>query len=136
MICTGSHGTPGGQGTADLNFQAVPGDSVSFRAVSIYDNSDDAVIIYGIKYWQGDNVFNQFVPNLVKRQRAVMPDTNTDNGLPAILSSFNFTSLDSRVKNAGKEFFYVYIALYTLADDGETQNLYGYFYWDPSITVS
>ncbi len=136
MICTGSRGVISGQGSADLNFKANPGDEVAFTGVSIYDNSDDAVIIYGIKYWSGANVFNQFVTDLVTRQRAVMPNVNTPNGLPAVQASLNFTSLDSKVKAAGTENFYVYFALYTLGADGETQNLFGYYYWDPTITVS
>ena len=48
MICTGSRGIVSGQGSADLNFRANPGDLVAFTGVSIYDNSDDAVIVYGI----------------------------------------------------------------------------------------
>lgn len=136
MICNDPRGVVSGQGKADLNFKANPGDFVSFRGTSIYDNSDDAVIIYGIKYWEGDHVFNQFVPNLVTRKGAVMPDTNTGNGLPAIHGSLNFNSLDSRVKSGGTENFYVFFALYTLADDGESQNLLGYYFWDPTVTVS
>jgi hypothetical protein len=135
MICTNTRGIISGQGTADLNFKANVGDYVSFRGVSIYGNSDDAVIVYGIKYWNGDKVFNQFVPNLVERKYAVIPDVNTTNGLPAKTTLVDFTSLDSKVAKSGKENFYVYLALYTLADDGETQKLLGYYYWDPSITV-
>lgn len=136
MICTDPRGVVAGQGTADLNFRANAGDFVSFRGTSIYQNSDDAVIIYGIKFWSGVQVFNQFVPNLVNRQRAVMPNTNTSNGLPAVQASINFTSLDTRVARSGKENFYVLFALYTLGADGQTQNLFGYYFWDPSVTVS
>jgi hypothetical protein len=135
MICTNTRGIISGQGTADLNFKANVGDFVSFRGVSIYGNSDDAVIVYGINHWSGDQVFNQFVPNLVERKYAVVPDPDTSNGLPAKKLLVDFTSLDSRVRKAGRENFYVYFALYTLANDGETQNLLGYYYWDPTITV-
>ncbi len=135
MIASDPRGIISGQGTADLNFRANVGDYVSFRGTSIYQNSDDAVIIYGIKYWSGDQVFNQFVPNLVTRSGAVMPDTSTPNGLPALHSSQNFTSLDSKIAKSGTENFYVYFALYTLGSDGNTQNLFGYYYWDPTVTV-
>lgn len=136
MIASDPRGIVSGQGSADLNFKANAGDFVSFRGVSIYQNSDDAVIIYGIKYWKGDQVFNQFVPNLVNRRGAVMPDVTTPNGLPAVRASMNFTSLDSRVARSGTESFYVYFALYVLDVDGQTQKLFGYYYWDPTITVS
>lgn len=135
MICSDPRGIVSGQGTADLNFKALPGDTVSFTGTSIYDNSDDAVIVYNILYWKGDQVFNQFVPNLVVRNGAVQPDPNTENGLPALHVKANFSSLDSKVRNNGKESFYVQFALYTLGSDGNTQNLQGYYYWDPTITV-
>ncbi|EIL95974.1 hypothetical protein UU5_08635 [Rhodanobacter sp. 115] len=136
MICTGSRGIVSGQGSADLNFRANPGDLVAFTGVSIYDNSDDAVIVYGIQYWKGDQVFNQFVPNLVTRNGAVMPDANSENGLPALQTKIDFSSFDSKVRNGGTENFYVVFALYTLSDNGENQEVFGYYYWDPTITVS
>lgn len=135
MICTGARKINGGQGTADLDFNANVGDFVSFRGTSIYQNSDDAVIVYGIKLNSGVDVFNQFVPNSITREGAVQPDPKSSDGLPALKVKENFLSLDSKVAKKGKEAFLVYIALYTLADDGETQNLYGYYYWDPTITV-
>lgn len=136
MICTGSRGIISGQGTADLNFKANPGDTVAFTGVSIYDNSDDAVIVYNIQYWKGDQVFNQFVPDLVTRTGAVQPNPETSNGLPPVLAKVNFSSFDSKVRNGGTENFYVVFALYSLSADGETQQLFGYYYWDPTITVS
>lgn len=134
MICTDPRGGIVNQGTADLQFTALPGDLVSFAGVSIYDNSDDAVVVYGIKYWKGDSVFNQFVPNLVRRNGAAQPDTSTPNGLPVLNVPQNFTSFDSKVKQSGTENFYVQFGLYQLVN-GESQNLFGYFYWDPSICV-
>lgn len=136
MIVTGSRGIISGQGTADLHFKANPGDDVSFTGTSIYANSEDAVIVYGIKFWSGTQVFNQFVPNLVTRNRAVMPDPNTQDGLPPLQAQITFSGYEAKVARSGTENFYVYIALYTLADDGNTQNLFGYFYWDPAITVA
>lgn len=135
MICTGSRGIISGQGTADLNFKANVGDYVAFTGTSIYANSDDAVIVYGINYWQGAQVFNTFVPDMVTRAKAVMPDPNTPAGIPPLQTKISFSSLDSKVKQAGTENFYVYFGLYTLADDGETQQLFGYYYWDPTVTV-
>lgn len=135
MIATDPRGIIWGQGTADLNFKANVGDYVSFRGTSIYGNSDDAVIVYGVKRWSGANVFNTFVTNVAERQHAAVPDPSSLNGLPALNTFESFTSLDSKVARAGTENFYVYFALYTLASDGETQQLLGYYYWDPTVTV-
>lgn len=135
MICTGAQ-VNSGQGTADLSFKANVGDEVSFRGVSISGNSEDAIIVYGIKYWKADQVFNNFVADMVTRKNAVMPNTSSDNGLPAVHGAASFTSFDSKVRNAGTEYFYVYIAVYKLSADGENQNFVGYCYWDPQITVA
>ena len=135
MICHSPRGIVSGQGTADLNFRANVGDTVSFTGTSIYANSDAAVILYGIRFWKGDNVLGTFTANVLTRNRAVMPDPTSPNGLPAIQQKINFASYDSRVSRGGTENFYVDIAVYKLGDDGQTQNLYGYFYWDPTVTV-
>jgi hypothetical protein len=136
MICANSRGPVSGQGSADLNFSANPGDTVAFAGVSIYNNSDDAVFIYGIEYWNGDQVFNTFVTDLVTRQNAVMPNGDTNNGLPPTQASLTFANYQAQVRKQGSEHFYVRFALYEMGSDGETQSLYGYYYWDPSITVN
>ena len=137
MFIAGFRGIISGQGTADLHFYAHVGDDVSFTGISIYGNSDDAVIVYGIRPSkpQGLNVFNRFVPNLVTRNRAVMPDPQTTNGLPPLHQKITFAGYEAKVAQSGREDFLVDIALYTLANDGNTQELFGYFYWDPTITV-
>ena len=135
MICTDPRGVVSGQGTADLNFRANPGDLVSFAGESIYANADDAVIVYGIKWWQNAHVFNHFVVNSAERNGAVQPNPDTPNGLPAVQVKANFLSLDSKIKSAGTENFYVQFGLYTLDANGENQVLFGYYYWDPTVTV-
>ena len=141
MICTDPRGVISGQGTADLNFTANPGDLVSFVGQSIYANSDDAVILYGIKkndsIQPSDTVFNPFVVNVVKRTGAVVPNTNSPsgNGLPATQMPVNFITLDSKIAGAGTEAFLVQFGLYTLDANGENQNLFGYYEWDPTVTV-
>ena len=136
MLVTGARKVIAGQGTADLHFMANVGDIVGFTGTSFYDNSEDAVIVYGIQRFAGVEVFNRFVSNKVTRNRAVEPNTETDDGLPAVPVKLNFSTYDSKVRNSGREDFYVLIALYTLAADGQTQELHGYYYWDPTITVS
>lgn len=125
-----------GQGTADLNFRAKVRDEISFRGTSISQNSDDAVIIYNIKYWSGKQVFNTFRYNTVIRQYAVVPNYDTSNGLPADTTNITFSCFNSKVKSTGTENFYVQFALYEIdPDDSDRQILFGYYYWDPAITV-
>lgn len=134
MVCTDPRGIISGQGTADLNFKALPGDNVSFRGTSIYGNSDDAVIVYGISPWNGVDVFNSFRTDKVERQGAAVPDINSPNGIPEKKIKADFISYDSKVQKKGTENFHVKFGLYT-CNDGETQNLLGYYQWDPTITV-
>ncbi|PAM94339.1 DNA-directed RNA polymerase subunit beta [Flavobacterium sp. IR1] len=135
MICYSPRGIVSGQGTADLSFKANVGDRVYFRATSIQQNSDDAVILYGIKYWAGAKVFNAFVTDITTRNRAVQPNPDQPNGIPPVLTQQNFTSYNASIARGGTENFYVYIAVYTLTADGQGQELYGYYYWDPQVVV-
>jgi hypothetical protein len=138
MIVTGSRGPVTDQGKASPKFSANPNDTVVFFGQSVYGNSDDAVIIYGIRPYGGSlNVFNPFHVTVVERNGAAFPNENsvTDNGLPATHAHANFISLNSTVRRAGEELFYVDFGLYTLDDKGETQNLLGYYSWEPKITV-
>jgi hypothetical protein len=145
MICTGSRGTPTGQGTGSLAFQANPNDRVSFVGQSIYGNSDDAVIVYRIKDPAGvapdKSVFNAFTPHTVKRTKAAFPNTSkNDEGqpeppVPATHGEASFVSLESSVQQWGTQNYYVYFGLYTLDANGQEQKLYGYYDCDPTITV-
>jgi nematocidal protein AidA len=135
MICTGARNIISGQGTGDLYFQANPGDYVSFRGTSVTANSDDAIILYGIKKFDGENVFNPFVVNQVTRNGAVVPNTSTQNGIPPVQVSLNFNSYTSSISHTGNEGFKVQFGLYRLDDNGENQVLFGYFEWDPRIQV-
>jgi len=135
MYCAGAPSQNAGSG--NLSFKANPGDFVSFYGTSIYANSDDAVIVYGIVPIAGQpNVFNNFQVDLVTRNQAVEPNPNTQNGIPAQTTQITFSTLTARVNKGGQsENFWVQFGLYTLVN-GETQQLYGYFAWDPTITVN
>jgi hypothetical protein len=133
MICTGSRAAVTGQGTADLQFTANPGDVVRFYGQSIYGNAEDAVILYGIAYQTGGQVFNPFTTGAITRSGAAVP--TIPNGVPATNLAANFISLDSMVATQGTEHFIVYFGLYVLDGTGENQTLFGYYCWDPSIVV-
>jgi hypothetical protein len=136
MFSSDLRGVLSGQGTADLRLRANGGDTVRLRAMSVDQNSDTAVIAYGVRHWAGDAVFDPFLAVLVGRQRAVMPDVTTPNGLPPVSGRINFTYHQSTVRRTGMEAFFVNFALYTTdpADD-QAQKLFGYFYWDPTVVV-
>lgn len=127
------------QGTADITFNAKPNDRISFRGVSAYNNSDDAIIIYGIipaNSGPKGNVFNPFHYDMVTRAYAVVPVVDSSNSFNTTTTSITFYSYNSTVQKQGTESYIIQFALYTLAEDGETQKLYGYYQWDPTIYVS
>ncbi|XKM38064.1 inclusion body family protein (plasmid) [Rhizobium ruizarguesonis] len=136
MICTGSRGEVTGQCSSALSFHANVGDSVSFAGTSVHNNSDDAIILCGITHASGDQLFNRFQVNSATRNKAAVPDANSRNGLPARHRQLTFSTYDAGVRCSGTAKLYVRFALYKLADDGQTQKLYGYFQWDPQITVN
>ncbi|HFW3114845.1 TPA: AidA/PixA family protein [Salmonella enterica subsp. diarizonae serovar 61:r:-] len=81
MLVTGGRGDVRGQGTVDLSFCANVGDKVSFTGTSGYANADDAVIVYGINFGSGTNIFSQFTSTVFSRKYAVMPDQETQCGI-------------------------------------------------------
>jgi nematocidal protein AidA len=137
VLCSGVRDIISGQGTAKLSILGCPNDIIKFRGTSIYQDSEDSVIIYQIKNLNGNDINDQFTPNPVTRDNAVQPDPDSASydGLPALKTKENFMSMDSKIQGSGKRNYRVFFTLYRLADDGETQNLYGYFYWDFKLRI-
>ncbi|EJE2970203.1 hypothetical protein M4F23_000817 [Salmonella enterica] len=55
--------------------------------------------------------------------------------MPPLNKPVSFSKYSADIRNSGKENFIVCFALYTLDADGESQKLFGYYCWDPAITV-
>ena len=135
LFLTSDKNVSSAQASMNLSFSADLRDEVSFRGISIEGNSEDAVIIYNIAHVGEETVFNPFVPSLKTRSKAVVPDPATDNGLPAISTSLNFTSFDSEVVATGTEKAYIDFAIYHLSSDRESQDLVGYGRLTSTITI-
>lgn len=133
---SGARGNIAGQCSANLRFSAKTGDYVSISGTSIYHNSDDAVVVYSLEYAAGEMAFNTFSPSFLTRSYAVTPDPEVETGIPPSHTSLDFSSLESRTKGHGIEKLCICFGLYSLAKDGETQELFGYYCSHPSLTVS
>lgn len=120
-----------GQGGADLNFAAQVGDNVRFSGTSGSGNFENAVLLYGINRFGGDQVFAPFM-SFTYTKEGVAPSGY--HVLPAKLESLQYWFYEGRVINAGVENYKVAFALYTRDSFGKPQ-LHGYFEWDPTITV-
>lgn len=139
MICSDPRGINSGQGTGDLNFNANPGDFVSFAAQSVTANAEDAVIIYNIAPFSGPNVLDSLSVDTVSITGAVFPNTTVSApnvGIPPVQQAASFNTVDARVKQSGTEGYKVSFGLYQLDSTGENQVLLGYYSWDPTITVA
>jgi nematocidal protein AidA len=131
-------GINSGQGSGDLDMNAWLGDGIDFACTSIYQNSSDAVILYKVEEHDDDNIFSPFSAVTIDRADAVTSDAQSQNynGLPPLHEAQNFNKLLGRVIGEGKADLLIQFGLYTLDNDGQTQNLYGYFCWDPTVSIS
>ncbi|TWV94347.1 inclusion body family protein [Chitinophaga pinensis] len=129
---------PSKQGTADLSFSVPNQSTVAFWGSSLSNNGHDAIIIYGIErntnLGPTGDVFNPFVMNKTLLPGGVIPSGSV-NGLPATTESRNIYALTSTVKAKGTENFVIKFGLYLFDADTQTQKLWSYCQWDPTITV-
>ncbi|WP_052180760.1 inclusion body family protein [Alistipes sp. ZOR0009] len=132
MVATRSQ-TVVGSGTGDLEIKAQVGEPIHWSAVSESNNFDNSVILYKIKYLNGDHVFDDdYVRNIIDTKMSAMPTPKTF--VPATYTNQSFWSTEARIDNPGHEAYSCHFGLYKRDGDGN-QSLYGYFAWDPSITV-
>lgn len=135
VFCGSSNGAINKKLTSKSNNNVTPA-ILKFWSTSIYQNSSDAVIIYQVKKLKGSRSKLPFVACVKTLDNAVQPDPHSASfdGLPALHVQQTFINCESSAPCCtGTEIYRICFALYTLADDGMTQNLYGYFYWDTKI---
>jgi hypothetical protein len=105
---------------------------MALRAVSVSNNSDDAVIAYAVRTRNcADHLTpTPFVPVVVTRDAAVQPNPDApDGGIPPVSVETHFSSLNSSALVMAPRLLTADFGLYTLAPDGQSQRLYGYFRW-------
>lgn len=132
MICTGAP-VNSGQGTGDLDFNALVGDSVRAFATSGSDNFEAAVLLYGMPKFTGDDVFGKFVYERFEK-KTVAP--NSPDPLPALLVDEVFWFFEANVVKKGAEGYSVQFGLYLRDQTTGDPVLQGYYYWDPMIRVA
>jgi len=132
MVATGTT-VNSGQGTGDLDINALVGDTVRAFATSGSDNFEDAVLLYGMPKFAGDSVMSPyFYINFTKS--TVVPQS-TSTPLPARIVDETFWFFQANVIAKGTEQYMVQFGLYTRDVTTGQPVLYGYFAWDPTIRV-
>ena len=119
-----------GEGTGDLSFSATQGDVVRFYATSEFNNFDQPVILYDMFKYGGDNVFNNPSFNLQSfgAHSTLAPITFNPLLIKTIDQDFWFAQ--NTVNNKGTENYGLKFAVYNT-----DLSIFGYFQWDPTITV-
>ncbi|WCG84764.1 inclusion body family protein [Pectobacterium sp. A5351] len=121
-----------GQASADLNIKANVGDVIRWTGTSESDNFDSSVLVYGLPKFGGTDVFTGTTfkmytkTSMLPKQNGPFPVTYTDQ-------SYWFIQAD--INQKGTENYQIQFGLY-YRPDGGAQQLFGYFCWDPTITVS
>lgn len=133
MVGTGLRGHAG-----ELKLNAKIGDIVSISGTSTDHNSSDAVIVYKVQPVAQGNVLGPFKQHIVTRRGAVEPDPDSPSrdGLPAVETTANFLSFESKVRAHGSGGIRVEFALYTLAQNGQDQVLVGYYSCDLHVAAT
>jgi hypothetical protein len=120
-------------GTADFSLNAQVGDTVFVCATSGSDNFEDAVLLYAIERFSGARVFSNFIYQ--DFQKSTVAPNSTTQPLPAQIVTETFWFYQAYIVEAGTASYRMQFALYTRDSNG-APTLFGYFVWDPSITVS
>ncbi|HEX3760677.1 MAG TPA: inclusion body family protein [Kofleriaceae bacterium] len=133
MVASGTS-VNSGQGTGDIDFNALVGDTVRSFAVSGSDNFEDAVLLYGMPRFSGDQVFGTFIyQNFTK---ATVVANSPVEPLPAKTEDESFWFYQASVAKKGMEGFMVQFGLYTRDPNSGQPTLFGYYQWDPTIRVA
>lgn len=126
MINNRAPGVSSSEGTGTLGLKLNIGDRVALMGTSLSDNSGDAAIVYSVRHFSGDPVFNPFAMETIE-QAGAETAAETPKIIPVSAQSQVFYSFNSIAKSRGYENLATIFALYTRAQSKKT--LYGYFYW-------
>lgn len=133
MIASNEKTISGGN-TANLVFAANVGDVVRFTGLSEYNNFDNPVIVYAIKYYDKDRVFGEFRSKTYEKEIPV--GTSGSSALPSKCEENTFNFFTTDIIRTGTEAYNVHFAIYKLnTGTGDCGELYGYFKYDPSVVV-
>lgn len=109
MTGTSSREDAKSQEGTDLGFDAGLNDVVSFSSATMPDNSPYTVSIYAIQDYSGNRVFS-------------MPETMEN-------------SIELKVQGRGTTDLMLFFGIYTKDGNGKPKDLFGCFYFSPSITI-
>jgi nematocidal protein AidA len=120
---------------AAFSMRISKGSTLTLRCVSATCNYDAATILYGVA---GHTMPHGLYTTKVVTSSltmAVQPDPDQLNGLPPLQAPQNFTALKMNFLAIGITRFYLEVAVYDTAGNGEDQELYGYYKLPMTVLV-
>lgn len=130
FMMTNNKNVISGQATADLHISAVPGDFINWHGVSESNNFDNQIIVYGIKH-RSDSLSD--VTLGTRKKENVFPRNNNIRQLEGVKTN-NYVIFVS-VRESGIVNYEVKFGVYTTNRGNGRRELFGYFTWDPVITI-
>jgi nematocidal protein AidA len=121
-----------GSGTADLVISANVGDVIRWSAESDSSNFDASTLIYGLPQYGGDTVFSNPTFKMFTRT-SMQPVNNTI--FPVVFVPQKYWFMQADIEATGSEQYGIQFAIYNRPSGG-AQQLYGYFWWDPTLTIN
>ncbi|MDR6411801.1 AidA/PixA family protein [Paraburkholderia terricola] len=128
-ICTDARDAIRFQATGKPRLNANIGDIVSIAGTSSSANSQDAVLLYSLRPSVDGSIVAPPQLVVLTRSGAVEPnpDSQDRDGLPPTHREASFSRISSTFLERGVETLELAFALYTLADDGQSQRTFGYY---------
>lgn len=125
------------QGKGTLHFEASVGDLVRVFGLSGSGNFDDGVLVHQLKRVRGTEVFGTWRSSGPFQRKVVVPYSEgrplPPSGKSPRTEEHHFWLFSADIRRTGEESYNLHFALYERKHHG--LELYGYFYWDPTIKV-
>ncbi|KAI5702301.1 uncharacterized protein LOC103522509 [Diaphorina citri] len=119
-----------GQATADLNIKAIVGDTIKWSGTSESNNIDHSIIIYDVKH--SSNLVGEIARDLLTSS-IVYPKVRDIRDIAT--SPYNVFKITANIRAKGRVQYLVRFAMYEYSRALGRYELFGYFTWDPAITV-
>ncbi|KAI5708678.1 hypothetical protein M8J76_000915 [Diaphorina citri] len=129
MITTKSN-VNSGQATADLNIKAIIGDTIKWSGTSESNNIDHSIIIYDVKHSSplvGQIARDLYTSSIVYPKESDIKVTAT--------SEYKAFKITGNIRAKGTVSYLVRFAMFEYSRASGKYELFGYFTWDPTITV-
>ncbi|WP_082084317.1 AidA/PixA family protein [Flavobacterium sp. 316] len=116
-------------------FQAKKNHKISISGISIDGDSSDSIMLNEIENFNTKKETSNLFTSVCTSRNIVTSYLNTDNDLAITNTNQNFIWFESTIASFGKNKFKIIFSVYNLDNNGNQQNLYGYFWFPLEINI-